>query len=234
MNPSHHSAEEIQKFDELAHSWWDSTGPLKTLHQINPARLDFIQMHCELRQKKILDVGCGGGILTESMAKLGAVVTGIDMAESVIDVAKIHSNLSELSIHYECTDVENFSEKHPQQFDVITCMELLEHVPHPEQIISACAKLIKPEGLIFFSTLNRTFKAFSLAIIGAEYLLKLLPAGTHDYEKFIKPSELDAWCRNAQLQLKALSGLRYNPITQHASLHRDVSVNYLACYQAHT
>jgi 2-polyprenyl-6-hydroxyphenyl methylase/3-demethylubiquinone-9 3-methyltransferase len=221
------SQEEVDKFNELAHKWWDEGSEFKPLHDINPLRLDFIHQKINLKNKKVLDVGCGGGILSESMAKLGAHVTGIDMGEKVINIAKLHAQQSNIEIDYQCTSIETLALKYKATFDVITCMEMLEHVPEPSAIVSLCAKLLKPGGTLFMSTINRNIKAYLFAVIGAEYILKLLPRGTHDYEKFIKPSELIAWCRDADLTIATLKGMNYNPITDVYKLGDDVSVNYL-------
>lgn len=221
---------EVAKFDEKAHLWWDENGEMRTLHQINPTRLKFVTDHVSLAEKRIIDVGCGGGILTESLAKAGAhEVHGIDMSYQLIGVAKIHAKTNHLQIHYHHISVEHFSGKHPGQFDVVTCMELLEHVPNPESIVEHCAKLTKKNGHVFFSTINRTPKAFMLAIVGAEYLLHLVPQNTHDYSKFIKPSELDTWCRKHGLKIIDIKGMQYNPLTKTASINTNVSVNYLVC-----
>ncbi|MSQ80998.1 MAG: bifunctional 2-polyprenyl-6-hydroxyphenol methylase/3-demethylubiquinol 3-O-methyltransferase UbiG [Candidatus Methylopumilus sp.] len=219
--------EEVDKFNELAHKWWDETSEFKPLHDINPLRLDFIHEKVNLKNKKVLDVGCGGGILSESMASLGAKVTGIDMGDKVIRIAELHALQSKLNIDYQCTSLEEVALKHESIFDVITCMEMLEHVPEPKKIVSLCAKLLKPGGTLFFSTINRNLKAYVFAVIGAEYILHLLPRGTHDYEKFIKPSELIGWCREEGLNIKTLKGMTYNPITQIYKLGKDSSVNYL-------
>ncbi len=238
-------AAEIAQFEILAPHWWDKNGECRPLHDLNPIRLQFITDHCVLRNKSVLDIGCGGGILTESLHNRGAIVTGIDACEALIEVAKLHAaeNIDKTTdedtenckaqaksppISYEAVTAENFSETHPAQFDIVTCMELLEHVPDPLSLISACAKLLKPEGQVFFSTLNRTIKAYALAILGAEYVLNLLPKGTHHYEKFIQPSELNKWLLTSGLELKNLAGLHYNPITKNARLNTNVSVNYLA------
>ena len=221
------SQEEVDKFNELAHKWWDEGSEFKPLHQINPLRLNFIDEKVNLKNKKVLDVGCGGGILSESMAKLGANVTGIDMGEKVINIAKLHALQSKLDIDYQCISLEALAPKRGPIFDVITCMEMLEHVPEPSKIVFLCAKLLKPGGTLFMSTINRNIKAYLFAVIGAEYILKLLPRGTHDYEKFIKPSELIAWCRQENLNIKTLVGMTYNPITEVYKLGDDVSVNYL-------
>ncbi len=221
------SQEEIDKFNELAHKWWDETSEFKPLHDINPLRLNFIHEKVNLKNKKVLDVGCGGGILAESMTKLGANVMGIDMGKKVIRIAKLHALQSKLDIDYQCVSLETIATKKEPIFDVITCMEMLEHVPEPANIVSLCSRLLKPGGTLFMSTINRNIKAYLFAVIGAEYILKLLPRGTHDYEKFIKPSELIAWCRREELNITTLKGMTYNPITQVYKLGDDISVNYL-------
>jgi len=221
---------EIEKFSALAHRWWDPTSEFKPLHAINPLRLDWIQKHAELIGKKVLDVGCGGGILTESMAKVGAQAKGIDLSEKALKVADLHSLETGIAVNYEYISAENLASKDAGQYDVVTCMEMLEHVPEPLSIIQACSRLVKPGGKVFFSTLNRNPKSYLLAIIGAEYILKMLPKGTHDYKKFIKPSELGNYLREANLEMNEIIGLSYNPITQVYSLGRDTDVNYLvAC-----
>ena len=221
---------EIEKFSALAHRWWDPTSEFKPLHAINPLRLDWIQKHAELTGKKVLDVGCGGGILTESMAKVGAQAKGIDLSEKALKVADLHSLETGIAVNYEYISAENLASKEAGQYDVVTCMEMLEHVPEPLSIIQACSRLVKPGGKVFFSTLNRNPKSYLLAIIGAEYILKMLPKGTHDYKKFIKPSELGNYLREANLEMNEMIGLSYNPITQVYSLGRDTDVNYLvAC-----
>jgi len=218
---------EINKFSSLAAHWWDSEGELKTLHEINPLRLDYINQRAPLAGKKVLDVGCGGGILAESMAKAGAHVTGIDMSEAALKVAKLHLHESGATVDYQCTTVEEFSAQHAEQYDIITCLEMLEHVPDPSSVISACAKLVKPNGDLFFSTLNRNIKAYLSAIIGAEYILQLLPKNTHDFSKFIRPSELSQWARKADLTVLDITGMTYHIFTKQYSLSRDVSINYL-------
>lgn len=219
---------EINKFEALASRWWDPNSEFKPLHQINPLRLEYIDAIVGLHGKKVLDVGCGGGILAESMAEKGAQVTGIDMGESNLGVAKLHLLESGLSVDYQQVTAEEFAEQHVGEFDTVTCLEMLEHVPDPASVIKACAKLVKPGGHVFFSTINRNPKSYLFAIIGAEYILRLLPRGTHDFEKFIKPSELDDWIRAAGLQSKAITGLVYNPLTRVYSLNaRDVDVNYM-------
>lgn len=221
---------EIEKFSALAHRWWDPSSEFKPLHAINPLRLDWIQKHAELTGKKVLDVGCGGGILTESMAKVGALAKGIDLSEKALKVADLHSLETGIQVQYEYISAENLANKEAGQYDVVTCMEMLEHVPDPLSIIQACNQLVKPGGKVFFSTLNRNPKSYLLAIIGAEYILQMLPKGTHDYKKFIKPSELSGYLREAGLEMNEIIGLSYNPITQVYSLGRDTDVNYLvAC-----
>lgn len=224
--------DEIKKFSALGLHWWDPEGELKTLHAINPLRLGYIQTHAELAHKKILDVGCGGGILAESMALQGGQVTGIDLSAGALKAAKLHrletlEKAPELKLHYQAIAVEELAEQHRESFDLITCMELLEHVPDPASVIHACATLLKPGGKIFFSTLNRTLKAYLFAIIGAEYILKLLPKNTHDYAKFIKPSELTQQAKAAGLLVNDLTGIHYTLATQTFSLTEDISVNYL-------
>ena len=221
---------ELQKFSDLAHRWWDPNSEFKPLHEINPLRLEWINAKAAITGKTVLDVGCGGGILAESMAKKGAVVTGIDLSEKALKVAKLHSLESGVKLDYETVAVEALAERVPGTFDVVTCMEMLEHVPSPASIIKACATLVKPGGHVFFSTLNRNPKAYLFAILGAEYLLRMLPKGTHDYAKFITPAELSRYIREADLDLNSLKGMSYNPLTQIYSLNNDTSVNYLvAC-----
>lgn len=218
---------EIAKFEELAHRWWDPNSEFKPLHDINPLRLDYIDNHVSLQGKAVLDVGCGGGILSEGMASRGARVTGIDMGEAPLNIARLHKIESGVEVDYQQVTAEDFAEKHEGNFDVVTCMEMLEHVPDPASVIAACATLVKPGGHVFFSTINRNPKAWLMAIIGAEYFLKLLPKGTHDYAKLIKPSELAAWARAAGLRLTDISGMSYHPLTKEYRLSRDPSVNYL-------
>ncbi len=226
-----YSSEELKKFSHDSEKWWDIFGDYAPLHAINPLRLDFIQQHIQLKNKHILDIGCGGGILTESLAKAGAKTIGIDLNETALNAAKVHATNENLMIEYLLISAEDYAQKNPDQFDAITCMEMLEHVPNPQSIIHACAKLLKPQGKIFFSTLNRNLKSYLFSVIGAEYILKLLPKGTHDYAKFIKPHELAAIAREANLNLIASVGIHYNPLTKKYSLTHDLSVNYLMAFE---
>lgn len=218
---------ELQKFGDLAHKWWDKNSEFKPLHEINPLRLNYIDKLVGLQGKRVLDVGCGGGILSESMHFKGAEVIGIDLGEKALNVAKLHQLESGAKVQYQLISVEQLAAEQPNSFDVVTCMEMLEHVPDPAAIVAACAKLVKPAGSVFFSTINRNPKAYLFAVIGAEYVLNMLPKGTHDYAKFIKPSELSTWVRNTGLTVSGMRGMSYNPITQYYSLGDDVSVNYL-------
>ena len=218
---------ELRKFSDLAHRWWDPGSEFKPLHEINPLRLGWIDRKASLAGKKVLDVGCGGGILSESMAAAGAHVTGIDLSEKALGVARLHLFESGQKVDYHHDSAEAFAQKHAGEFDVVTCMEMLEHVPDPSSTVSACARLVKPGGHVFFSTLNRNFKSYLFAVIGAEYVLKLLPRGTHEYAKFLKPSELARFSREAGLDTLELIGMSYNPITKVYSLGRDTDVNYL-------
>ncbi len=218
---------ELEKFSELAHRWWDPKSEFKPLHDINPLRLNYIDGIVKLQQKQVLDVGCGGGILAESMAARGAKVTGIDLAEKPLKVAELHLIESGQQVHYRKISAEDLAREQPAAFDAVTCMELLEHVPDPAATVAACAALVKPGGHVFFSTINRNAKAYLFAVIGAEYVLRMLPRGTHDYSRFIKPSELAAMCRQANLTLGGLTGMTYNPFTQRYALERDASVNYI-------
>jgi len=224
-------AAEIAKFDALASRWWDPAGEFRPLHEINPLRLDYIRQRATLAGSKVVDIGCGGGILTESMAELGASVTGIDMAEGPLAVARLHQLESGTKVDYLRSTAEDLASQHAGQFDVVTCLEMLEHVPSPSTVIAACAELVRPGGNIFFSTINRNPKSFLFAIVGAEYVLRLLPAGTHQYEKFIRPSELEAWSRHAGLQLAGSIGLHYNPLTREYSLGENIDVNYIMHFQ---
>ena len=218
---------ELQKFGDLAHKWWDKNSEFKPLHEINPVRLNWIDSLVTLKGKRVLDVGCGGGILSESMYFKGADVTGIDLGEKALNVAKLHQLESGAQVNYQYVSVEQLAAEQPASFDVVTCMEMLEHVPVPAAIVAACAKLVKPNGAVFFSTINRNPKSYLFAIVGAEYVLNMLPKGTHDYTKFIKPSELSTWVRQSDLNVTNLRGMSFNPITQRYSLGDDVSVNYL-------
>jgi len=218
---------ELQKFSALAHRWWDPNSEFKPLHDINPLRLDYIDQHAQIAGKKVLDVGCGGGILSESMAARGAEVTGIDLGEKPLKVAKLHLLETGQKVDYRLIAAEALAAEQPQQFDVVTCMEMLEHVPDPSSIVRACAQLVKPGGHLFFSTLNRNPKSYLFAVIGAEYLLNLLPRGTHDYAKFLKPSELARFCRDAGLTVGEVIGMSYNPFSKTYALGPDASVNYL-------
>ncbi|AZS50700.1 bifunctional 2-polyprenyl-6-hydroxyphenol methylase/3-demethylubiquinol 3-O-methyltransferase UbiG [Entomomonas moraniae] len=219
---------EIAKFEALASRWWDRESEFKPLHEINPLRVNWIEEHVTLAGKKVLDVGCGGGILSEGMAKRGASVTGIDMGETPLSVAKLHQLESQVNVEYFKSTAEEFAEAHAGEYDVVTCLEMLEHVPDPASVIRACYKLVKPDGYVFFSTINRNPKSYMFAIIGAEYILRLLPRGTHDYQKFIRPSELGSWCREAGLAMQDMIGLTYNPLSKTYKLTAyDVSVNYM-------
>jgi 2-polyprenyl-6-hydroxyphenyl methylase / 3-demethylubiquinone-9 3-methyltransferase len=218
---------ELEKFSDLAHRWWDPQAEFKPLHDINPLRLDYIDRAAGLRGRTALDVGCGGGILAESMAARGALVTGIDLAEKPLKVAQLHLVESSLQVDYQLIAPEALARDRPGSFDIVTCMEMLEHVPEPAAIVAACAQLVKPDGHVFFSTLNRNLKSYLLAVVGAEYVLKLLPRGTHDYARFLKPSELAAMCRAARLEVSSITGMTYNPLTRNYSLGRDADVNYI-------
>jgi len=227
MNKTNIDPTEIAKFTDLSSHWWDPKGELWTLHAINPLRLKWINEKASLTDKNVIDIGCGGGIFSESMAREKAHVTGIDMSQGAINVAKLHQIESGLEIEYLLSTAEDMAQKRPANYDCVTCLEMLEHVPDPAAIIQACADLAKPNGDIFFSTLNRNLKSYLFAIIGAEYVLKLLPQNTHDYAKFIRPSELAEWSRKAGLTVKDMIGITYNPLTKEFKLTNDVSVNYL-------
>ena len=223
---------ELAKFSELAHRWWDTNSEFRPLHQINPLRLDWMQTMVPLKDKQVLDVGCGGGILSDAMARVGAHVTGIDLATKSLKVAQLHALETQTpNVNYREVSAEAMAAEKPASFDVLTCMEMLEHVPDPASVVKACATLVKPGGWVFFSTLNRNPKSFLFAILGAEYVLNLLPKGTHEYAKFIKPSELAADCRAAGLDLQATKGLQYNPITRRYWLDGNTSVNYMIATQ---
>jgi len=228
MNIKNLDHDEVKKFDELAAKWWDPEGEFKPLHQINPLRVGFINERAKLEGIKVLDVGCGGGILAEALSKLGAQVTGIDASEQTIGVAQNHSNAVGSDVSYYQTTIEEFIANKPEEkFDVITCLEMLEHVPSPGEIIKTCSTILKDDGDIFFSTINRNPRSYLFAIVGAEYILNLLPKGTHDYQKFIKPSELAKWIRDARLSQIETIGLSYNPITDNYWLGKDIQVNYM-------
>jgi len=221
---------EIQKFSELAHRWWDPTSEFRPLHEINPLRLEWINTRVPLAGKNVIDIGCGGGVLSESMARKGAKVTGIDLSKKALKVADLHSLESGVDVRYKLIAAEDMAAEEPGQFDVVTCMEMLEHVPDPAAIVRAAAALVKPGGHVFFSTLNRNPKSYLFAVIGAEYVLRMLPRGTHDYAKFITPAELSGFIRAAGLQLEGMKGLSYNPLTKIYSLNQDTDVNYMvAC-----
>ena len=228
MQHANVDAAEVAKFEELAHRWWDPQSEFKPLHEINPLRLAYIDRLCGgLAGKQVIDVGCGGGILAESMAVAGANVTGIDMGETPLSVARLHQLETGVDVDYRHSTAEALAEEMPGQFDVVTCMEMLEHVPEPASVIAACARLVKPGGRVFFSTINRNMKAYMFAIVGAEYILQMLPRGTHDYAKFIRPSEMESWARSAGLYFDDLIGMSYNPLTRQYSLGKDVDVNYI-------
>lgn len=233
MSPDHPinaDPDELRKFSELAHRWWDPASEFRPLHEINPLRLEWINAKAPLAGKTVLDVGCGGGILAESMARKGASVTGIDLSEKALKVADLHSLESGVRVRYELIAAEALAAREPAHYDVVTCMEMLEHVPDPAAVVQACAALVKPGGHVFFSTINRNPKSYLFAVIGAEYILKLLPRGTHDYAKFITPAELAQFVRNAGMEVGALKGMTYNPLTKIYSLNRNTDVNYLlAC-----
>ncbi len=219
---------EIEKFQALASRWWDTESEFKALHDINPLRADYIETCCDgLSNKKILDIGCGGGILSEALSLKGGIVSGIDMADKALKVAKLHLLESKLDIDYQLSTAENYALKYDAVFDVITCLEMLEHVPDPGSVVSAAIKLLKPDGQLFFSTINRNPKSFVLAILGAEYVLKLLPKGTHEYQKFIKPSELASVVRSNNLEVRDITGMTYNPLSKRYKLGKDIDVNYL-------
>lgn len=227
MSAINYDPNELKKFAPLAAHWWDKNGALRTLHQLNPVRLCYIEQYVDLKGKKIIDIGCGGGILSESMAQQGAAVTGIDLNQPLLEAAKLHQFESGTNVSYRHISAEAIAALEPGSYDVVTCLEMLEHVPDPASIVSACAKLAKPGGAVFFSTLNRNPKSYLFAVIGAEYLLHLLPKNTHDYGKFIRPSELCEWCHQSSLYPKELKGIAHNPLTKQFKLTKDVSINYL-------
>ncbi len=218
---------ELEKFSELASRWWDPNSEFKPLHQINPLRLNWIDERSNLNNKRALDVGCGGGILAESMAERGASVVGIDLAEAALSVARLHALETGVELEYLSVSAEDYAESHPESFDVVTCLEVLEHVPHPESTVAACAKLVKPGGTLYFSTINRNPKSWLFAIVGAEYVLNLLPKGTHEFKKFIQPAELEAYCRSANISVSDITGLTYNPLSKSYKLENDIAVNYM-------
>ena len=224
--------DEIAKFENLASRWWDPNSEFKPLHDINPLRLDYIDQRVGLAGKRVLDVGCGGGILSESVAKRGADVVAIDLGEAPLAVARLHQRESGVSVDYRYSAAEDLAEREPGSFDIVTCLEMLEHVPDPASVVTACKRLLKPQGQAFFSTINRNLKSYVFAIVGAEYILRLLPRGTHDWNKFIKPSELDAWARAAGLEIVSITGMHYNPLTRRYWLAPGVDVNYLAHYRS--
>ena len=227
-NPANVDLQEIAKFEALASRWWDHSGEFRPLHEINPLRANFIDQHSPVAGKQLVDVGCGGGILAESMAQRGAAVTGIDMGEAPLSVARMHGLESGVEVNYRQSTAEDLAAEEAGTYDIVCCLEMLEHVPDPGAVIAACAALARPGGSLYFSTINRNAKAFAFAIVGAEHILKLLPAGTHEYAKFIKPSELAGWLREAGLVLEGMTGLTYNPLTSRYRLNdRDVSVNYM-------
>jgi 2-polyprenyl-6-hydroxyphenyl methylase/3-demethylubiquinone-9 3-methyltransferase len=219
--------QEVAKFEELASRWWDKNSEFKPLHEINPLRVNYIDERSPVAKRSLVDIGCGGGILCEALAQRGATVTGVDMGEAPLNVARLHMLESGLDIDYQLTTAEQMASQHPGEFDIATCLEMLEHVPDPASVVQACADLVKPGGDLYFATINRNPKAFMLAIVGAEYLLQMLPKGTHDYAKFIQPAELTQWLRDAGLELEGMTGMTYNPITRRYKLTNDTDVNYL-------
>ncbi len=228
MNTVNIDQAEVRKFSKSADEWWDLNGDFRTLHTLNPLRVRYIQDSSPIASKRVLDVGCGGGILSEALAREGAMVTGIDASERAIDAAREHQQIGDLNISYRCTTAEQFAEEHASEFDVVTCMELLEHVPDPSSLIQACARMLKKDGHLYLSTLNRTPKSWALAIVAAEHLLNLIPRGTHQHRNFIRPSELYDWCENANLRMQDITGLHYNPLSNSFRLGPGVDVNYFA------
>lgn len=232
--PGNVSPNEIEHFAALAARWWDPQGPLRTLHEINPARVAYVQRFGVLASARVLDVGCGGGLLSEALAARGADVVGIDVAAEALEVARLHQLETGVPVSYRCLTPEQMAAEHPREFDLVVCMEMIEHVPDPSAVVAATAELIKPEGTVIFSTLNRNPKSYALAVVAAEYLLEIVPRGTHDYRRFVRPAELARWCRQAGLATVDLTGLRYDPIARAGRLSDDVDVNYfLACRPAH-
>ena len=222
--------DEINKFGSLAERWWDPDGEFNTLHSVNPLRTRFISQHLRIEDQRILDIGCGGGILSEELARLGGEVTGIDLSKDLIEIADLHGLESGLKVEYRKISAEALANEQPESYDCITCMEMLEHVPKPDSIVQACSRLVKPGGKVFFSTLNRKIKSYLLAVVGAEYLLNMIPRGTHNYKTFIKPSELTTWSRNTGLEIEAITGIAYNPVSRKFSLGNDIDVNYIAVF----
>lgn len=222
---------EIEKFGSQAERWWDPQGEFKTLHDVNPLRISFIQQYTDLQSKRIVDVGCGGGILTEGLAKQGVDALGIDLSQDLLDIADLHGLETGVQASYQKISAEDLAEQQPESFDHVTCMEMLEHVPDPASIISACSKMVKPGGMVFFSTLNRVPKAYLLAIVAAEHVLKMVPKGTHEYKTFIKPSELSQTARQAGLELQGMVGIEYNPFSKRFKLGKDIDVNYIAAFK---
>lgn len=225
--PANVNPAELAKFEKSAHRWWDPDGEFKPLHELNPLRAGFIDRHAGLAGGKALDVGCGGGILSEALALRGAEVTGLDMVDASLNVARLHALESKIEVDYRLTTAEAHAAENPASYDVVACLEMLEHVPDPSSVIRACATLVKPDGHVFFSTINRNAKAYALAVVGAEYLMNMLPRGTHDYAAFIRPSELETWCREAGLRFSHIAGMSYNPVTRRFALSDKVDVNYI-------
>lgn len=230
MNTKNIDPAEIAKFDAMAKKWWDPDGPMKPLHDLNPLRLAYVTDHSDIKNKQVLDIGCGAGILTESLAKSGALATGVDLSASAIDIAKQHAQENNVPVTYQRIATEEFAKDNACRFDVITCMEMLEHVPDPTSIIQSAAHMLKPNGFVFFSTINRNTKAFLSAIVGAEYILRLLPKGTHEYQKFIRPSELRRFAESANLELKGIKGITYHPFKRTFEITDDVSINYVTYF----